>query len=117
MGNAFESTDGDLAEKLFAALKAGDAAGGDSRGRQSASMLVVRKGGGRNTNNDRYIYINADDKNMEKARAAAQQAVVYAPGNSNNHMQLAFFDYALGDKSASLEEFSKARDLRPDGFA
>jgi len=147
MGKAFESTQGELAEKLFAALKAGDAAGGDSRGRQSASMLVVRKGGGRNINNDRYIYINVDDnpdpfkelrrlldlnlaynygdqmykaadaKNMEKARAAAQKAVVYAPTNSNSHMQLAFFDYALGDKSASLEEFSKARDLRPDGFA
>src|SRR5437016_2533041 len=45
MGKAFESTPGELAEKLFAAIKAGDAAGGDSRGRQSASMLVVRKGG------------------------------------------------------------------------
>src|SRR6516165_6167977 len=61
IGKAFESTQGELAEKLFAALKAGDAAGGDSRGRQSASMLVVRKGGGRNINNDRYIYINVDD--------------------------------------------------------
>ena len=61
MGRAFEATDGELAEKLFAALKAGDDAGGDSRGKQSASMLVVRKGGGRNINNDRYIYINVDD--------------------------------------------------------
>src|SRR6185295_17838212 len=50
MGKAFESTPGELAEKLYAALKAGDDAGGDSRGHQSASMLVVRKGGGRNTN-------------------------------------------------------------------
>ena len=146
MGKAFESTQGELAEKLFAALKAGDAAGGDSRGRQSASMLVVRKGGGRNINNDRYIYINVDDspdpfkelrrlldlnlaynygdqmykavnaKNMEKARSAAQRAVFYAPSNANSHMQLAFFDYALGDKAAALEEFSKARDLRPEGF-
>src|SRR5215467_10212093 len=47
MGKAFESTQGELAEKLFAALKAGDAAGGDARGRQSASMLVVKKLGGR----------------------------------------------------------------------
>ena len=61
MGRAFEATQGELAEKLFAALKAGDDAGGDSRGKQSASMLVVRKGGGRNINNDRYIYINVDD--------------------------------------------------------
>ena len=41
MGRAFEATQGDLAERLFAALKAGDDAGGDSRGKQSASMLVV----------------------------------------------------------------------------
>src|SRR4051812_4495452 len=61
MGRAFEATQGDLAEKLFAALKAGDDAGGDARGRQSASMLVVKKLGGRNINNDRYVYINVDD--------------------------------------------------------
>src|SRR5579871_3855849 len=61
MGKAFEASQGELVEKLFAALKAGDAAGGDARGRQSASMLVVRKQGGRNLNNDRYIYINVDD--------------------------------------------------------
>jgi uncharacterized Ntn-hydrolase superfamily protein len=61
MGRAFESTSGELAEKLFAALKAGDDAGGDRRGRQSASLLVVRRGGGRNINNDRYIYLNVDD--------------------------------------------------------
>src|SRR6202035_2976192 len=61
MGKAFDATEGELAEKLFAALKAGDDAGGDSRGKQSASILVVRKQGGRNTNNDRYVYINVDD--------------------------------------------------------
>src|SRR5215510_9852567 len=61
MGKAFGAIDGELAEKLFAALRAGDDAGGDSRGKQSASMLVVRKGGGRNINNDRYLYLNVDD--------------------------------------------------------
>src|SRR5436853_7288578 len=61
MSRAFERARGDLAEKLYAALKAGDEAGGDRLGRQSASMLVVRKRGGRNTNNDRYVFINVDD--------------------------------------------------------
>ena len=61
MGRAFDSASGELAEKLFAALKAGDEAGGDRRGKQSASLLVVRKGGGRNINNDRYVYLNVDD--------------------------------------------------------
>jgi uncharacterized Ntn-hydrolase superfamily protein len=147
MGKAFDETTGELAEKLFAALKAGDAAGGDSRGRQSASMLVVRKGGGRNINNDRYIYINVDDnpdpfkelrrlldlnlsnnygdqmykafaaKDFAKARAAAQRVNGYSPDNSNIHMQLGFLNYVLGDKTLSLEEFGKARALRPDDFA
>src|SRR5258708_39064934 len=43
MGKAFESTEGELAEKLFAALKAGVSTGGDPRSRQPAPMPVVRK--------------------------------------------------------------------------
>jgi uncharacterized Ntn-hydrolase superfamily protein len=41
-----ESVDQPLARRLAAALKAGDDAGGDSRGRQSAALLVVRDGAG-----------------------------------------------------------------------
>lgn len=41
MANAFESTRGPLAERMFAALEAGEAAGGDIRGRQSIALLVV----------------------------------------------------------------------------
>ena len=61
MARAFENATGELAERLYAALKAGDDAGGDRRGRQSASILVVRKGGGSSLNNDRLCYINVDD--------------------------------------------------------
>ena len=41
MARAFESTQGDLADRMLAALDAGQAAGGDIRGRQSAAMVVV----------------------------------------------------------------------------
>ncbi len=146
MGKAFDGTQGELAEKLFAALKAGDAAGGDARGRQSASMLLVRKGGGRNTNNDRTIFINVDDNpdpftelrrlldlnlaylygdqtfkaidvgNMPQARAAAQKAVAYSPNSFGSHMRLAFLNYLSGDKPASLDEFAKARALNSANF-
>jgi uncharacterized Ntn-hydrolase superfamily protein len=146
MGKAFESTQGELAEKLYAALKAGDAAGGDSRGRQSASMLVVRKGGGRNINNDRYIYINVDDNpdpftelrrlldlnlaynygdqtfkaltanDLKKAQTAAQSAAKYAPNDAGSHMRLGFVDYLAGDKVASLDEFAKAKSLDAANF-
>jgi uncharacterized Ntn-hydrolase superfamily protein len=41
MGPAFEETEGDLAERLMAALEAAERAGGDVRGRQSAALVVV----------------------------------------------------------------------------
>ena len=46
MAAAFEKTEGSLAERLVAALEAGQEAGGDSRGRQSAALLVVQKARG-----------------------------------------------------------------------
>ncbi|MGH7723907.1 MAG: DUF1028 domain-containing protein [Candidatus Eiseniibacteriota bacterium] len=50
-----------LAERLYLALEAGDAAGGDSRGRQSAALLVVRDSAGYNGFTDRAIDIRVDD--------------------------------------------------------
>lgn len=47
MGRRFETTTGDVADRLIAALEGGEEAGGDARGRQSAALLVVRKGKGR----------------------------------------------------------------------
>jgi len=50
-----------LADRLYAALAAGDAAGGDSRGKQSAALVVVREGGGYGGFNDRAIDVRVDD--------------------------------------------------------
>lgn len=61
MGKAFEDTNGELADKLLAALIAGQQKGGDKRGQQSAALLVVRKNGGYGGFNDRYIDIRVDD--------------------------------------------------------
>jgi len=61
MARAFAGTGGDLCDRLLAALVAGDAAGGDRRGRQSAALLVVREGGGYEGRNDRYIDLRIDD--------------------------------------------------------
>lgn len=57
----FQETTGPLAERLVAALAAGDAAGGDKRGRQSAALLVVRQEGGYGGFNDRYLDLRVDD--------------------------------------------------------
>ena len=144
MGRAFEATPGELAEKLYAAVKAGDEAGGDSRGKQSASMLVVRKQGGRNTNNDRYIYINVDDNpdplvelrrlldlnlgylyqdktfkllgagKSKEARDAAAREVRYWPNRGEAHVTLGLLDYAAGDKGGAFAELKKAQSLGGD---
>jgi uncharacterized Ntn-hydrolase superfamily protein len=42
MARAYRETEGDLAERMLAALQAGQAAGGDIRGKQSASILIVK---------------------------------------------------------------------------
>jgi uncharacterized Ntn-hydrolase superfamily protein len=57
----FEHAEGDLAERLLAALEAGQRAGGDKRGQESAALLVVRAGGGYGGFNDRYIDLRVDD--------------------------------------------------------
>jgi uncharacterized Ntn-hydrolase superfamily protein len=61
MGAAFESTPGDLETRLVAALAAGDSAGGDRRGKQSAAVLVVKPGGGYGGDTDRYLDLRVDD--------------------------------------------------------
>ncbi|HRN69111.1 MAG TPA: DUF1028 domain-containing protein [Promineifilum sp.] len=52
---------GELADWLVEALAAGQAAGGDSRGRQAAGVMVVRHNGGYGGNNDRYLDLRVDD--------------------------------------------------------
>jgi uncharacterized Ntn-hydrolase superfamily protein len=48
-------------DRLLAALEAGDRAGGDRRGRQSAALLVVRAGAGYEGRSDRYVDLRVDD--------------------------------------------------------
>lgn len=61
MARAFEGSHGELADRLVAALEAGQEAGGDSRGQQSAAVLVVREKGGYGGLNDRYLDLRVDD--------------------------------------------------------
>ncbi|WP_144478028.1 DUF1028 domain-containing protein [Cytobacillus oceanisediminis] len=61
MAETFETTEGSLAQRLLQALNAGQQAGGDSRGQQSAALLVVKEKGGYGGYNDRYIDLRVDD--------------------------------------------------------
>ena len=82
MAEAFEKAEGDLGERLIAALRAGQKAGGDKRGRQSAALLIVRKGWGYSGLNDRYRDLRVDDSPTpieELARVYAIHKKVFPP--------------------------------------
>lgn len=61
MVTAFEKATGHLSQRLMAALEAGQAAGGDKRGQQSAAMIIVKKGAGFWLNNDTVLRLQVDD--------------------------------------------------------
>jgi uncharacterized Ntn-hydrolase superfamily protein len=61
LARAFQESQGSLAERLVAALQAGQRAGGDRRGQESAALLVVRLHGGYGGFNDRYLDLRVDD--------------------------------------------------------
>ena len=61
MVEAFEKGQGHLSMRLMAALDAGQAAGGDKRGMQSAAMVIVKKNGGVWLNNDVVLRLQVDD--------------------------------------------------------
>jgi uncharacterized Ntn-hydrolase superfamily protein len=61
MVEGYMAATGSFASRLLTALDAGQAAGGDSRGRQSAALVIVRAGGGYGGGNDRWIDLRVDD--------------------------------------------------------
>jgi uncharacterized Ntn-hydrolase superfamily protein len=82
LAETFERSRGSLADRLMAALKAGQAGGGDKRGMQSAALLVVRKNGGYLGANDRFIDIrvyDAKDPITELARLLALHKLHFFP--------------------------------------
>ena len=84
LAETFERTRGSLADRLMAALKAGQAGGGDKRGMQSASLLVVRKNGGYLGANDRFIDIrvyDAPDPIAELERLLALHKLHFFPSD------------------------------------
>lgn len=61
MAEAYQGSTGELPDRLLAALQAGDQAGGDRRGRQSAAILTVKAGAGYAGLNDRWLDYRVDD--------------------------------------------------------
>jgi uncharacterized Ntn-hydrolase superfamily protein len=61
MVDAYERSTSSLPLKLIATLRAGQRAGGDKRGQQSACLLVVKPNGGYGGFNDRYVDLRVDE--------------------------------------------------------
>jgi uncharacterized Ntn-hydrolase superfamily protein len=61
LARAFRETQGELAERLIAALEAGQAAGGDKRGQQSAALIVVRPSATHPEFRERYVDLRVED--------------------------------------------------------
>ena len=91
LAETFERTEGGLADRLVAALKAGQAGGGDKRGMQSAALLVVRENGGYLGANDRFIDIrvyDAPDPIAELERLLALHKLHFFPSEPRDLMPI-----------------------------
>jgi uncharacterized Ntn-hydrolase superfamily protein len=87
MISSFEGSSGPLAERLMTALAAGERAGGDIRGQQSAALLVVRRDGGYGSLDDRHVVISIYDHSRpidELARCYALHRLSYFPSEPSN---------------------------------
>lgn len=110
MSKAFESTKGDLAERMLAALDAAQAVGGDIRGKQSAALVVVT---GKPTNEpwkDRIFDLRVDDSAdpLKELRRLVTLQRAY------NHMNAGDLAVEHKDNEGALREYSAAEKLVPD---
>ena len=138
MAQAFEMAEGELAERLMAALDAGQAAGGDARGKQSGGILVVKPIGDSGRTTDRWIDVRVDDHptpfleirrlmNMAVSRnktrlatqlasegrfpdaiAAQRKAIAMRPGNDQYLYGLARLHARAGNTASAIEVLSQA---------
>lgn len=143
MEKAFLTTKGTLADRMYAALIAGDKAGGDSRGKQSAALIVVKDKAGYGGYTDRAIDIRVDDspepfkelgrlldysqmnyawnegwtlfteKKPQDALPHMERAVSLQPNNPELLYDFAVIELAAGKKDASLAALKKALELNP----
>jgi uncharacterized Ntn-hydrolase superfamily protein len=143
MAAAFVETQGILGERLMRAIEAGQEAGGDSRGVQSAAILIVREGGGYGGFNDVYCDLRVDDHqdpigelrrlfDMWKERALIQEgyrlceegrldeaiavgleAVGLSPGEGEPHYHLGCYYSRAGMYDQALAEIKVALELDP----
>jgi uncharacterized Ntn-hydrolase superfamily protein len=110
MARAFESTRGDLADRMLAALDAAQAAGGDIRGRQSAALIVVTGKPTGQAWKDRTFDLRVDDspEPLQELRRLVRLQRAY------NHMNAGDLAVEKKDNEGALREYSAAERLVPN---
>ncbi|MEE4276235.1 MAG: DUF1028 domain-containing protein [Thermoleophilia bacterium] len=109
MSAAYESAEGDLADRLMAALEAAQAAGGDIRGRQSAAMLIVK---GESTGQpwaDRVLELRIED-HTEPIIELRRLLTVH---RAYQHMNAGDVAVEHGDLELAMAEYGRAAELLP----
>jgi len=106
MANAFQETKGDLAERLMTALEAGQTAGGDTRGRQSAALIVVNgKSTGRSWNDTRFnLRVDDSPEPLKELRKLLLLQRAY------NHMNAGDEAVERHDNESALREYASAEE-------
>lgn len=110
MAEAYESSDGDLAARLVAALEAAQSAGGDIRGKQSAALLVVRAEPTGQSWNDRIFDLRIQDHAtpvQELKRLVRMQRAYRKLNQGDEHV-------TEGDIEAAMQSYRQAMDIVPD---
>ncbi len=109
MSQAFEAADGDLAERMMQALEAGEAAGGDIRGRQSAAMLIVNGSSTGRPWADRTLELRVEDDPdpIVELRRLIDVHRAY------DHMNAGDVAVEEGDMERALAEYNAAAELLP----
>lgn len=116
MAAAYESTKGDLADRLLAALEAAERAGGDARGRQSAAILIVKaKSSGRPwVGADRVFDLRVDDnpRPVPELRRLIRLQRAYAHANHGDELMTEQkVDEALKEYEASSKIAPEIQEL------
>jgi uncharacterized Ntn-hydrolase superfamily protein len=113
MEKAFRETQGELSARLLAALAAGQAAGGDKRGQQSAALLVVRPSDQYPEYRDRYVNLKVEDSARPIDELTRLYHMYEATGLAEAHARyLQSLDVAHRAADASLERARLSDILR-----
>ena len=109
MAAAFEQTDGDLADRMMAALEAAQGEGGDIRGKQSAAMVVVTGDPTGQPWHDRVVDIRVDDSPQPLKELRRLLNITRAYDRMNEGDEL----LAAGDIEGAASAYEMATELAP----